>query len=494
MPRIVIRAHKNPFDVADAETTYRRNLIGNNTGNLVFSQSVYRLLARSDTDLTTSTLLTESAEKLNEEVDHVVIPLANAFRPDYVHRLEAMSTLIEQLRVPVTVLGVGAQASLAGLRRSEDVVGTATARFVRAVLDRSSSIGVRGEFTRDYLRGLGFGDEHVEVIGCPSMFMWGPDLSVGRRVETLTRESPIAFNVSPYVTEMGPLSQYCAEHYPNLVYLAQNIQSLELMLYGTYPMNSSAMVDNGAPVTLDHPLVRENRIRFFLDPNTWFDHLRRYDFSFGTRIHGNIASLLAGTPAVLLAHDARTLELAEYHEIPHRLITEVASDTDPLELHAEASWDRLVQGHRGRWDTFARFLAAHDLPHVYADGQDPTEFDARMAAVALPPPVETLVGASADELYAIRRDLRDTRAELARTEKRLERATTKLAEAKAREAKAKAAKDEAASLKAAQERARQQPEAPDLVRTLARVTRRPRRVGVRVLRKADRVVRGLRSR
>ena len=54
MPQILIRAHKNPFTVADADTTYRQNLIGNNTGNLVFSQAVYRLLSTSDTDLETS--------------------------------------------------------------------------------------------------------------------------------------------------------------------------------------------------------------------------------------------------------------------------------------------------------------------------------------------------------------------------------------------------------------------------------------------------------
>ena len=41
--------------------------------------------------------------------------------------------------------------------------------FMSAVLDRSPSVGVRGEFTHDYLRGLGFRD--VEVIGCPSMFL-----------------------------------------------------------------------------------------------------------------------------------------------------------------------------------------------------------------------------------------------------------------------------------------------------------------------------------
>ena len=39
MARILIRSHKNPFTVADAETTLERNLIGSNTGNLVFSQA-----------------------------------------------------------------------------------------------------------------------------------------------------------------------------------------------------------------------------------------------------------------------------------------------------------------------------------------------------------------------------------------------------------------------------------------------------------------------
>jgi len=56
MPQILIRSHKNPFTVADADTTYRQNLIGNNTGNLVFSQAVYRLLSTATNDLETSGL------------------------------------------------------------------------------------------------------------------------------------------------------------------------------------------------------------------------------------------------------------------------------------------------------------------------------------------------------------------------------------------------------------------------------------------------------
>ncbi len=414
MPQILIRAHKNPFTVADADTTYRRNLIGNNAGNLVFSQAVYRLLSTSDAVLETSGLAGNQRRAINSRFDHVVIPLANAFRLSYVERLDALSTLIEQLTIPVSVLGVGSQADLDGSYKVVDRVKPATTRFVRAVLNRSPSIGVRGEQTRDYLKSLGFGDEHVKVIGCPSMFMYGPDLHVEKKVEALTAESPIALNVSPYVTEMGPISLYAAEHFPRLVYMAQNIETLELMLYGSYEESKkkAAMVASGVPITLEHPLIRSDRVRFFLDPKTWFEHMAHYDFAFGTRIHGNIAALQAGTPALLLAHDSRTLELAEYHEIPHRTITSIEDDADAISLYAECDWNALNKAHPDRWDTFASFLKDHRLTHVYEEGQDASAFDNRLAATQFPPPVRTLMGCSPEELYQMRRTVTDLGREL----------------------------------------------------------------------------------
>jgi hypothetical protein len=239
--------------------------------------------------------------------------------------------------------------------------------------------------------------------------MYGPNLKVERKAESLSQDSAIAFNVSPYVPQMGPISLYAAEHLPNLVYMAQNIQTLELMLYGSYPKGKkmTAMAASGAPITLDHPLSRSDRVRFFLDPKTWFDHLAEYDFSFGTRIHGNIAALLGGTPALLLAHDSRTLELAEYHEIPHRTITSIEEDADAISLYAESDWNRLNKAHPDRWDSFAAFLEDHRLTHVYEEGQDASAFDERLAATEFPPPVRTLMGFSPEELYEMRRTVTD---------------------------------------------------------------------------------------
>lgn len=411
MARILVRAHKHPLTAASAEATLTRNLIGNNTGNLVFSQAVFRLLSIEGNQLSTARLVNDRAEQINAEFDHVVIPLANAFRISFLDSLNAMTDIIERLTVPVTVVGVGAQASLAGSLRSADRVGPAVQRFVRAALQRSPSIGVRGEFTQDFLKNLGFGDSEVEVIGCPSMFMFGPHLQVAKRTESLGPDARVALNISPYVRAMGAISLDHADRYPNLDYIAQDHLTLALLLRGSYPSEKvNAVAATGVPVTLDHPLIRQDRVRFFLDPHTWFEHLGRYDFSFGSRIHGNISALLAGTPAVVLAHDSRTRELADYHQIPWRPV-EAGRPVDAAQLFAESDWAPLNQAHPSRWERFTAFLAHHRLTQAYETDQSPARFDAALAGTEFPPPVRTLMGTKPEELYAMKRELLELQAE-----------------------------------------------------------------------------------
>lgn len=410
MARILVRAHKHPLAAVSAEETLARNLIGNNTGNLVFSQAVFRLLSIESNELSTARLVNTKAEQINADFDRVVIPLANAFRLSFLDSLNAMTEIIERLTVPVTVVGVGAQASLQGSFRGADRVAPAVQRFVRAALERSPSIGVRGEFTQEYLENLGFAASDVEVIGCPSMFMYGPHLQVSKRTDSIGSDARVALNISPYVRAMGPISLDHADRYPNLDYIAQDHLTLALLLHGSYPSEKvDALAATGVPVTLDHPLIRQDRVRFFLDPQTWSEHLAKYDFSFGSRIHGNISALLAGTPAVVLAHDSRTRELADYHQIPWCPL-EDGRPVDAVQLFAESDWAPLNRTHPARWERFAAFLARHELTHAYDDGQSPARFDAAVAATAFPPPVHTLMGAEPGELYALKRELDELRA------------------------------------------------------------------------------------
>lgn len=46
--RILLRAPKDPFESVSAERTYLANLIGNNSGNLVFLEAAHKLLGTRD--------------------------------------------------------------------------------------------------------------------------------------------------------------------------------------------------------------------------------------------------------------------------------------------------------------------------------------------------------------------------------------------------------------------------------------------------------------
>jgi hypothetical protein len=384
--RILLRSPKDPFEVVSPRAVYHRNLIGNNAGNLIFLHAAHRLLAVRDAEIEAGGMSfgPGQATAVNERFDVFVLPLANAFRNSFRVHLERMTRFIERLTIPVVVLGVGAQSDarydFGRIRPIEDAVR----RFVTAVLERAPSIGVRGELTADYLQTLGFRD--VEVIGCPSMFLHGDRLDVLKRQPGLDAASRISINVSPYVKAMGPIVMSHLERYPNLTYVAQDRDTLGLLLRGP-ERPSVGPTDDPIPRHASHPLFRQRRVRFYVEPWPWIDDLRQIDFSFGTRIHGNIAALLAGTPAYVFAHDSRTLELARYFAIPHRPMKEVPPDVDAAQLYAEADFTSLVDGHAGRFARFTDYLAKHGLRHVFEAGERPQDFVDRLAATRFPPAV-----------------------------------------------------------------------------------------------------------
>lgn len=390
MSRILVRAHQPAGATASAEQTYAGDLIGNNVGNLLFSYAVERQL--SVNHLLTRRLggTVPNPDWVNDNFEHVVIPLANAFRLSFLEPLQRLTAFIRSLRIPVTVVGVGAQAHLDGRRYASgsESVDEAVRDFVRAVLAHGPSIGVRGPFSRDYLRSLGFADGEVDVIGCPSMFLTGPELP-SRPGAMLDVSSRISINISPYVTAMGPVVQHNLERYPNLRYAAQDIDTLGLLLDRGYCGKGAG--NPLLPTSAEHPLLAPGRTFMALNAPTWLAELRQYDFSFGTRIHGNIAAVLAGTPALVLAHDSRTRELAEYHEIPHRHVSELTepSDGDARALFERADWSAMHRGHAERFEIYCAFLKRHELRHIFEPGASARRFDRRTRPAAYPPVVRS---------------------------------------------------------------------------------------------------------
>ncbi|WP_016908255.1 polysaccharide pyruvyl transferase family protein [Streptomyces xiaopingdaonensis] len=394
MKEIVMRAGKSPFDVVTHEEFIHQDLMGTNSGNLLFSDAVHKQLTVPGTEVVAAGLRTDSskenAARINERFDLYAVPLANAFRPSFGKSLDKLSTLIEQLKIPVVVVGVGAQASTEYDTGRLDDISVSVRRFMKAVLNRSASVGVRGELTADYLKKLGFKD--VEVIGCPSMF-WHGDTFPELEAKPLDAGSRVAVNVSSQAEKEGGIAELTAHAlslHPELTYYAQNLTDAELLFWGDTSVAGNRR--KPLPGLRSHPLVRGGHTRVPVDPATWMAELAEHDFSFGTRIHGNMAALLAGTPSVVLAHDSRTLELCRYFEIPHRLLREVEAGTAPADLLAEADYTALRKNHAERFRRYTDFLDRNGVQNTFSHGDGGKAWQKALDALELPPSVTSWDG------------------------------------------------------------------------------------------------------
>lgn len=399
MSRILIRSGKHPTTALSPEATLaasRFAAFGNNAGNLLFSSSVTRMLSLDGTETVSDAFLPERsaptralADRINDEFDAYVVPMANAFRPQFANPLRRLAGLIEMLEIPVVVVGVGAQLPVSGdVSASPADLDEAVKRFTRAVLRRSASIGVRGAITEAYLRRLGVPADAVDVIGCPSIFDAGRDFSVQKKVDSITAESRIAFNTALTNPGAGRFVERMTEQFPHGEFVGQSVVELNLLLWGREITGH----ERGLPTHVRHPLFLEDRLRFFVDPSTWVRHLATRDFSVGARIHGNIAALLGGTPAVVLAADSRTLELADHHGIPRRLMPRLDAELDVAALHDEISFDEFNARVPENFDRYLAFLDRNGLQHAGVDRLNAPGFDSVMRATRFPGPVRPPVG------------------------------------------------------------------------------------------------------
>jgi hypothetical protein len=411
MTRLLIRSGKDPFTPVVAESTLTQDVFNSNSGNYLFQHSMWKTLSVDGAELVSNSTLSErvppepgDAARINDEFDHFVIPMANAFRREFEPRLARLAELLEGVTIPVTVTGIGAQAPHGHGIEALAPVNDTVKKFVGLVLDRSASIGVRGEFTRSYLLSLGFPDDAIDVIGCPSLFLHGRDFRVDKRVASITSDSPLALNLTPEVPGIGAFATAQAERHPHLTYVGQDAHDLRMLLWGVpFPHVHDPLV----PVHLDHPLYQQDRIRLFLDTWPWYDFMATQHFAYGTRFHGNVAALLGGTPAHLLAHDSRTLELAEYHRMPFTTMPSFEADLSAAELYEATDMTEFNAELPRGFDRFTAFLDRNGLDHIYTEGNGTGTFDADLAAATFPPPVQPLIARDGHEIASRLQWLRD---------------------------------------------------------------------------------------
>jgi hypothetical protein len=256
------------------------------------------------------------------------------------------------------VTGVGAQLSLGGEFSELEPIREEAKALVSAVLDRSQSIGVRGEVTRDYLINLGFPADRVVVIGCPSIFYNGARMSVAKG-----ELEAIAVNFTPMDDpRILQFFEYFDRRPENVTFVPQE----RSLMFKMFRYGRGDAIPRLSPREPAAELIRRRQVAFLTDLRPWLDFLSTQSFVIGTRIHGNIAALIAGTPGHVVVHDTRTLELSRYHDVPHTLISDL-TDFDLLKKFDQSDYTALNRNHRARTQVYANFLEQNGLDHILFD-------------------------------------------------------------------------------------------------------------------------------
>lgn len=346
------------------------NLIGNNTGNLIFQSSLARAVLTEDTEITTirtdRIYSEEEVERWNAEYDMFLIPLANAFRTTFRTELRMLTDLVKRLTIPCVVVGVGLARSLKSNRWTflHDEESTA---FVRAVLEKSSIIGVRGEITAEYLRQKGFVPEKdFTVIGCPSLYMYGDALPAPKQTE-LTPRSRVTMNFKAGLPEhLYTFLREQGERFDHSVFITQVIEEIRMLYVGDPYItdDNRDKIPADYPMHFTSPMMRDDRIVGVLDMESWITFLKEQDFNFGSRIHGNIAAVLAGVPCWIFAGDCRVKELADYHHIPCITANDLTEDMDVFSQYEKTDYSQVLAGHGERLTHYLDFLDANKVPRI----------------------------------------------------------------------------------------------------------------------------------
>lgn len=401
MKKILVRSGMSQFDTFDAVEIIKKGSIGTNVGNLIYPFSIYRNLYNENVELVSDyyRINPDDADFINENYSAYVLPLANGIRKSFVSSLRRYTELFERLTIPVYVIGLGLKDHFKsdgneGFSFDDDV-----RNFIKAVLKRSSMVGLRGQTTADYLSYLGFKDgvDH-QAIGCPSMYTFGRKLNI--RDFNLTDESIIYTNMTSTADQNAlEFMNQINEQFKNTTFIPQELDELVLTYSGMPYFNGLIRGDlTHYPNSINSYVYKHGKVKYFLNARTWIDDMKRVDFSIGTRLHGNVAPTLAGTPSITIPIDERMHELCRFHQFPMIHQEELSASTRLQDLIEKIDFKSVEKVHERNFDHFLNFLAKNEIEHRYHNAHNEQPFDKKIATLDLPKPVAPITSCDRDEM------------------------------------------------------------------------------------------------
>ena len=347
------------------DSAYRQS--GNNLGNMVFVNAISDQLKYESSVFSYSL----DASTVNNDFDAVVIPAANWLNPGI--DLGGFYEIIKNIKIPCIVIGIGAQSDdYNNIPKLPD----GTIKFLDHVSANSVSIGTRGLFSEKVLHHYGY--TSAKAIGCPSVY-WNCS-RVAPKVDKKSSFSHDKFviqgtrhnipNNSFYTKGVAKTQReillkarrenipyIIQSEYEELFYVNSSISddtSLEKItarLEGYY----NEKLEDGLSEYL------RDKMLYFYDVSSWKKKLSDFDFLLTSRIHGAIMALHAGLPAMLICHDTRTLEIAEFCGIPHVHLEEYRQNDNLDFLFSSVSYEKLLALYFDNFIRYRDFLNENSL-------------------------------------------------------------------------------------------------------------------------------------
>ena len=380
MRKILLWGRMTPYANDSVADILLKNKIASNPGNLLFTYSVSRAVMTDDAELVPFysedvDRLLKDVNRTNAEYDCAVIPLANAFRADFLPKLENLTRFVRGVKIPCYVIGVGVQARNMDEIRRGFVFDAAVKDFASAVLEKSAKIGVRGEITGKYLQQMGFlPEQHFTVIGCPAAYIRGPRCSPVR-LKPFDEIRRVSVNAKPDIpAQAHDLIRRSIGQFDQANFVTQNLYEMWNIYFGTWSNKKTKGLPDYYPFEGRGGHIRwpYGRVTSFLRATDWMRYMQEIDLSFGSRIHGNLVAAVSGTPVFILVGDTRVEELANYHGLPCLQSREITEATCLRDLYENADYGAFARNYDANFRHFVDFLNDNGIRHIY--GADAPEF------------------------------------------------------------------------------------------------------------------------
>jgi hypothetical protein len=310
----------------------------------------------------------EAIDLLNNNFDALVLPMANEIRPNLNHA--SLLKVLEQIKIPVIVLGMGMQNEIEDL----SVLEPATVDMLRWIDEKARVFGVRGTYTEGWLKKMGF--RNPTALGCPSMMLY-PENILGIKAPT-GKPADYRFVTAGYLQKKSVRGKQLAKFFEGqkCSYVFQD----EIFLFKDELQGRDFFDDSRSQIrqSVIEPLMSEaigakapfDKYFYFDSVEAWRQCYGWHDIFIGDRFHGGVAALQVGLPTAILFKDLRVKELSEFFGVPHTSVDKACTmgiDAFMAEYLSEQRIANFQDVYRTRLRSFHRHLTEAGMAMTEGD-------------------------------------------------------------------------------------------------------------------------------